>query len=304
MSPAVEWLLQELGRLDPDDSMLREAEKQVQAQGWVLVASANEGVLPLALNLRASCRKVGVADPLFYCFDECTRVALEKIGVFARELGINGVENNYQLYGSPKFRDICVWRLLPLLYLLEQGLPVLSVDVDVAFLRNPLSSLPTGKDVIGQYGGKSREGFVRGEMDLCMGLVGFPNPSTGQSFLQGVMEKLRFHRDQPYYHDQSAANELLREEEASFSVTLLEPLAYPNGAIFQEAIVTGEMTETPFLVHANYLSLREEKIDLLDRADGWSVGIPSEVRKWRWKQRFKALPLVSRLAAFRRNFLG
>lgn len=202
---------------------------------------------------------------------------------------------DYGKYGSVRFRDVSFARFFALVRLMEADpSPVLYVDGDIGFLRDPRphcerSLAEHGTTIVAQsdarftpeltFDDAGRPVDAAGRQNkICTGFMVWTDPKRAIALARDVIAARDANVERS--HDQMALNKLPADRRSD--IATLPGMAFPNGSyLFDrksglkfDARETRTRLKQACLVHANWLSGMDTKIDALRSVGLWRLDDP------------------------------
>jgi hypothetical protein len=249
----------------------------------------------LCLNHIRHLRRAGISNYVLVALDAFSlrRLQADAEPVLDATQLVNGIpEAGADRFGSRAFFAINGARYRALLAMLQAGISLFQLDLDVVVLRDPsewlarhMAGNEVGRGVDMLLQSDARDGMTGLELDpdlieRRLGLRGAYNwtyvnggtffcratPTTIALFRR-VWERLSSSESPP--NEQDLLNSELAAARGQLSWDLLPPASFPNGFVYFVRPIAGMQ---PVLVHANWIDGVEQKVYHLREAGLWALG--------------------------------
>lgn len=241
-----EWFLTNAHMLDSDINV---------------IAVFNTGYCDLAANWYVSAENVGLKPVLVALSDDAadeidsrfniSRVLEHRSGIFSE------VPTDAQVYYKNQWRNVVMNKIEFVSYCLRADKTVLLSDVDLVFLRNPVSRM---LEVLGDADIVMQTNVKRGKMIQYNSGFYLATPRALPVF------SLNFN-PLDFKGDQKILNRRLKSDECTVSHTRLDKFEFPVRKHYRP-------DKNPYIVHMNFCEGKETKLNLLMDGGFWYIESP------------------------------
>ncbi len=259
----------------------------VKQSDWTILLTATAGLEDFTLNAVLGIQQTGISlKDVVLVVDEVTAAAYSNIPLFGA-CAIHTYDQalpsykvdlpaDYAVYGTSSFSHVMSFRIPIILRLLDQGRNLLFADVDVAWLRNPLSYLD---EVLKHFPmAMQTEAVPVFPPVYCMGFMALAPRSETVTLLKSFQKE--FIDDRLLNSStsmQATFHRLLRESPSlSKDIFPLPESQFPNGllhGLINNKSESNELIESdvkPFIIHANFTRGLDNKRAILRKCGAWS----------------------------------
>lgn len=223
------------------------------------ITYANFGYLDLTKNLIQSFKQLNLDSNLtVICTDNYSYQALNNVN---KLLFDTKSYTEYLNFGLDEFNKFTVYKLNIILEQLSVTDKLIYVDSDIYFYKNPTEIL----NFLFNY----TDFFIQSDLPgtpFSTGFIGFKNTESNKKLLQNTIDSMNKLTGQTWWCDQNyLIDEILK---LKYYPTVLPIHLFPNG--YYAFNSKGDMTQA-YLVHANYLSGLQQKIDKLKEFNAYVI---------------------------------
>ena len=242
----------------------------------------NEGASDMALNCVYSMLTSGIAkeDIFVYTIDEETESKFSEYNIdvtkldASKSLGSSDLRANddYQDWNTKGFHRVVHYKIKAIIDALHRGHDVFYLDTDNVLFKNPTEFAESNSENIDIL--IQDDSDVHGRWkSLCTGVVFIKSNDTTKKFYEKCLElHLKNIELDKSTGDQAAFNQILMEKNIhglnNINVVVFPHVLFPNGQVYFETDISNEQ---PYLLHNNYISGLENKIQRFKDNNLWFI---------------------------------
>jgi len=242
----------------------------------------NEGASDMALNCVYSMIVSGINkdDILVYTIDQETKEKFSEYDLnvtkldASQPLGASDLHpsDDYQDWNTKGFHRVVHYKIKAIIDSLNTGHDIFYLDTDNVIFVDPTEFVESNSEDIDIL--IQDDSDVHGRWkSLCTGVVFIKSNSTTKKFYEKCLElHLKNIELDKSTGDQAAFNQILVEKNihglSDLNVSVLPHKLFPNGQVYFE---TDMNNESPYLLHNNYISGLENKIQRFKDNNFWFI---------------------------------
>lgn len=249
--------------------------RKASPDGYIVLVTVNHGYLGLFKNWLCWARKLNFRNFIVLAEDGHSYHTAQQEGCAVILQSGAPRKRDAAEYGSKEFQATMKFRTDIVLSVLTSGFHAVIADLDTVWLENPIPKFPKTCTLSGQ---------AHKETSMSGGLIIVRSGSAGVRFWKDViacqtknMEFIANHAIGTYdvskYTEQECINSLANDSRqgGDFTFCLLPPLLFPDGKRFFEQNLTQKHGVKPVIIHNNWITGKQNKIDRFQAWGLWMV---------------------------------
>ncbi|MFH1868404.1 MAG: putative nucleotide-diphospho-sugar transferase [Candidatus Omnitrophota bacterium] len=275
-------------------------DKVMHGKSYIIASVCNYGYLRIVKNWAWYLKKLNIPNYLVFCLDNRLYDKLLELGINAYHVKTcQHFPTNSQVHRTCGFSIIVHGKITVVYELLKAGFDILLSDADTIWLKDPMKYIAVeGYDIQMQSDARSYDKEF--PLQAAYFNTGFyyvkSNAKTKQLFEKVLLDMA----SSQLKDDQISFNKVIKEEgggidflppdsaysqdEKKISIKILDPLQFPNGAIyFNMSGMCGGLNINPVVIHANFFNQVNSKIEAIRSAGYWRFESKDEMMLWKIK---------------------